>query len=191
MGKLKQFLSSAGVIYFCLGLGIVFTVAIILLETGAGANSEPSGYYPTAAAPAGSLILVDDITSPGNSIPANPSTSREYYARAYSYIGKPDYDKAIADLTEAIQLEPGYARAYWLRAFAYLQKKEYDKSIADNTEAIRYDPKFAYPYQDRSDALSRKGEYDAAKEDIGKYIALMPNKPNGYNNRGVLFSKIG
>ena len=51
-----------------------------------------------------------------------------------------EYDKAIADYTEAIRLEPAQPAAYFNRGNARLEKKEYDKAIADYTEAIRLEP---------------------------------------------------
>ena len=56
---------------------------------------------------------------------------------------KGDFDKALADLTEAIRLDPKLAQAYLCRGEAYSEKGEHGKAIADITEAIRLEPKNA------------------------------------------------
>ncbi len=52
----------------------------------------------------------------------NPKVVEDYIKRgnAYNYIG--EYDKAIADYSEAIKLKPDYAEAYSSRAKVYLKK---------------------------------------------------------------------
>ena len=69
---------------------------------------------------------------------------------------KGDYDKAIADYTEAIRLNPKLAEAYYSRGFAYGKKGDYDKAIADYTEAIRLDPKYAEAYYNRGVAYATR-----------------------------------
>ena len=44
---------------------------------------------------------------------------------------KGDYDRAIADFDQAIQLKPDYADAYYNRGIAYHDKGDYDRAIAD------------------------------------------------------------
>src|SRR6516225_2933215 len=41
-----------------------------------------------------------------------------HHERALSYKSKGDFDRAIADLSEAIRLDPKYAEAYYLRLYA-------------------------------------------------------------------------
>ena len=53
------------------------------------------------------------------------------------------FDKAIADHTEAIRLRPGYAHAFCDRAFAYAQIGKDDKVLSDYDKAVRLDPKDA------------------------------------------------
>ena len=45
-----------------------------------------------------------------------------YVNRARSYSDKKDYDRAIADYSEAIKLDPRLATAYNLRGLAYLKQ---------------------------------------------------------------------
>ncbi len=46
--------------------------------------------------------------------------------------GLHSYDKAIADLDQAIALQPNFAAAYTNRGIAYRGKGAYDRAIADH-----------------------------------------------------------
>ena len=67
-----------------------------------------------------------------------------------------EFDKAIADLNEAMRLEPGLSTDYVCRGYAWRCKKEYDKAIDDYNETIRLDPLDAEAYTCRGDRLARK-----------------------------------
>ena len=75
---------------------------------------------------------------------------------ALAYDEKGEYDRAIADYTEAIRIKPDYAEAYRNRGVAYAEKGEYDRAIADYTEAIRLKPDYAEAYYNRGIAYARK-----------------------------------
>ena len=96
-----------------------------------------------------------------------------YYVRGWAYARKREYDKALADLTEAIRLSPEYADAYNGRAYAYAACK-YDKAIADYTEGIRLNPKLAAGYRSRGSVYDNKGDYDKAIADFSEAIRLRP-----------------
>ena len=68
-----------------------------------------------------------------------------YNNRGMTYNGTGEYDRAIADYSEAIRLNPKDPAAYNNRGNAYSRKGEYDRAIADLNEAIRLDPKRANP----------------------------------------------
>jgi tetratricopeptide (TPR) repeat protein len=59
---------------------------------------------------------------------------------SFAWNNKEEYDKAIADYTEAIRIDPKYAHAYYGRAAAWNAKGDKDKEMADYNEAIRLDP---------------------------------------------------
>ena len=56
---------------------------------------------------------------------------------------KGDFDKAIADLAEAVRFKPNYAEAYYDRGYVYSQKNEKAKAEADFEQArkLGYKPK--------------------------------------------------
>ena len=49
------------------------------------------------------------------------------------------FDKAIADLNQAIQLSPGDPQTYVIRGRAWHGKRKFHKAIADYDEAARLD----------------------------------------------------
>ena len=72
-----------------------------------------------------------------------------YTNRGNAYLGKKDYDRAIADYNKAIELEPKLAAAYANRGLAYGAKGDIDGAIADLDKAIDLNPKLAHAYANR------------------------------------------
>ncbi|MDR3619293.1 MAG: tetratricopeptide repeat protein, partial [Paludisphaera borealis] len=97
---------------------------------------------------------------------------------------KKEYDKAIADFTDAIRLDTADAYAYHYRGSTWSSKKEYDKAIADYTEAIRLDPKDGFNFNARGWTWSRKKEYDKAIADFTDAIRLDPTDGFNFDARG-------
>jgi tetratricopeptide (TPR) repeat protein len=66
-----------------------------------------------------------------------------YYTRAFERYKRDSRDKAIEDLTRAIEMDPGHAPAYFLRSVAYFAAGDQKRSDADYKEAVRLDPSLA------------------------------------------------
>ena len=74
---------------------------------------------------------------------------------AASAIG--NYDQAIAEFSEALELDPNDARAWLGRGKARLAKRDFDRALADFDEALRLDPNEATAAVGRRDVWHNKG----------------------------------
>ena len=105
---------------------------------------------------------------------ARPDESLSATATEAFWYDKKDYEKAIADYSEAIRLDPTYVLAFNNRGAPGHDKTDYDKAIADFSEAIRLDPKDAVAYDNRGIAWYDKKDYDRAIADYNEAIRLDP-----------------
>ena len=116
-------------------------------------------------------------------------TSRQraqfFISSGNAWYGRKEYNKAIADFTDAIRLDPEDTEAYCMRGLAWYDKHEYDIALADYHEAIRLKPGVAWTYVLRSRVLLAKGKYDEAMTDCNEAIRLDPQNAEAYFNRGV------
>jgi hypothetical protein len=97
---------------------------------------------------------------------------------------KGEYDAAIQDFNNALELDPEDAFAYRGRGAAYHDKDEYDAAIRDLTHALGLDPEDAFAYSRRGEAYRMKGEYDAAIRDLTHALGLDPEDAFAYRCRG-------
>jgi tetratricopeptide (TPR) repeat protein len=97
--------------------------------------------------------------------------------RGNAYNSKMDYERAIEDFTQAIQLNPKLAYAYLNRAFPLFQRGATDRSIADLNEAIRLDPTRAIAFYNRGIAYQAVGNTNGAIADFTQAIRLDPSDP--------------
>jgi tetratricopeptide (TPR) repeat protein len=114
-----------------------------------------------------------------------------YNNRGAAYLNLGEYEKAIADLDQAIELDPEYALAYNHRGAAYFSLGEYEKAIADYDRAIELDPEYAMAYNNRGYAYLNLGEYEKAIADWDQAIELDPELAMAYNNRGYAYLNLG
>jgi tetratricopeptide (TPR) repeat protein len=135
--------------------------------------------------PAGDVVSLDRATEYFTAaIRAKPSAAA-YLGRGVIWSDQRDYDKAIADYTEAIRLDPGDEIAYTARGNAWRARKEYEKAIADYTEALRVNPRYALAFNNRGNAWWARKEYEKAIADYTEALRLDPKDARAYGNRGI------
>jgi tetratricopeptide (TPR) repeat protein len=132
---------------------------------------------------------IDDFTA---AIRLNPDHSDPYIHRGLEWVKQREFNRAIADFSDAIARDP--SRAFLAlndRGNAYEAVGEYDRAIEDYARVIQLDPSDAAAYYNRAGAEYAKFDFDRAIEDYSRAIRLKPDSPQAYNNRGVVYGAKG
>jgi tetratricopeptide (TPR) repeat protein len=97
-----------------------------------------------------------------------------FRARAFRYSAKRDYDRAISDLSEAIELNPKSALLFSNRAAAYAPMGDYDHAIQDYGQEMKLWPNWAGTLISRGRVYAAKGDTDQAIADYSQALRLLP-----------------
>jgi tetratricopeptide (TPR) repeat protein len=76
-----------------------------------------------------------------------------------------EFERAIADLTEAIRLDPSLAGAHMNRGNAYAANNDPGRALRDLCQAIRLDPNDAAVYESRARVYSALNDWANALRD--------------------------
>jgi tetratricopeptide (TPR) repeat protein len=169
-------------------------VAIVFLWAGAGLQAPASAQTQEQLDKcSGKDGATGDVQISGCTavIQSGTRVAEAYYARGIGYHGKKDYDRAIADYSEAIRLDPTVAsgKAFYGRGGVYGLKEDYDRAIADYNEAIRLDPKLAIAFHNRGHMYAAKEDYDRAISDYSEAIRLDPKRASTFFYRAQMWEE--
>ena len=73
-------------------------------------------------------------------IPKHETIKDVYHNRAWSWINKGNYDKAIEDFSSAISINSKFDASYYGRAYAWYKKADLQRAIIDAKEAVKLSP---------------------------------------------------
>jgi tetratricopeptide (TPR) repeat protein len=133
------------------------------------------------------------VALPGHNILVSQKTNlaSQYINRALDKLRQHDWQGAIADATQAIQLGAKSADAYAVRALARSKLKDYQRAIADATQAIRLDPKNPFGYISRAIARNHLNDSQGAIADATQAIRLNPKFALSYRTRADARIELG
>ena len=117
--------------FFCVVLGITATLFVPVCSAPALADDAElcaSSELDQAILACTRLISSSKVSQADRGV--------AYVFRAIAYFNKGDYDRAIADATQAIELDGKNLDAYFNRGVVYEKKGDYDRAVADYTKAI-------------------------------------------------------
>ncbi len=120
-----------------------------------------------------------------------PIRSYAYYVKGEMNYDKEHYDKAIANLDEAIRLDPESIYAYFKRGKAKSNLGDYKGAISDYDKAIELNPENVINYINRGLSSDHLGDHKDAISDYDKAIELNPERVVNYINRGYAKLKLG
>lgn len=114
-----------------------------------------------------------------------------FYNRGIAYFRQGQYDRAIADFDQALNLDPSSTFALNNRGTAYARKGQYDRAIEDFDQAIGLNPNYAITYNNRGSAYAKNGKYDYAIVDFEQALQLDPKDVSARKNRELAEQLMG
>ena len=118
-------------------------------------------------------------------IELHPEFAQSYYEKGMTYSFKEEFNTAVADLTQAIELDPSIL-SYAERGFNRIRTGDYDGAISDYNWVIERSPS-ATAHCNLGDAYRRKGDFDSALKECNKAIDLSPNDYYPHKIRGCIY----
>ena len=71
--------------------------------------------------------------------------AQRHHDQGMSLYGSGEYQRAIAEFSQTIELDPQYTEAYYIRGLSYANLGQYERAIQNYDNAIELDPQFAKP----------------------------------------------
>ncbi|MGA9380621.1 MAG: tetratricopeptide repeat protein [Phormidium sp.] len=114
----------------------------------------------------------------------------DYFRAGVQQLQRQNYQEAVKDFTDVIDLNPNSAAALSNRCLAYLQLGEYESAILDCTQAVNLNSQNTESYLNRGLANYKQGNYQAAIADYQQVIKLKPIDFRAYYNRALAKSEL-
>ena len=173
-----------------LQLSIRVSAVLVLLNATVSAQA-PRGWDRFVAQESPALVIegCSEIINEEQQVLAILSLA--YNNRDVAYKAKGEYDLALKDYDQAIQLDPNSASHYNNRGIIYRLKHDYDRAIADYDEAIWLKNNYVAAYYNRALAYVDKGNYGRALADFGVVLQFNPNNALALYARGWMLLKKG
>lgn len=108
----------------------------------------------------------------------------EHIEAAAAYYADGEYDKAIGELEEVIELEPDNVDAYTNLALSYFKNGDYEDAAAAWTDVIDFGPDEASAYFERGTSYFYLKKYEEGIADFTQAIDLGPPDADAYDMRG-------
>ena len=120
-----------------------------------------------------------------------PNLAVAFSNRGLAYKRKNQWDRAIADYSEAIRLKPDDAKVFNNRGNAYYFNGQLDRAIEDYNDAIRLQPDLAVAFGNRGNVYRKQGRFDRAIEEYDKALQFEPDNAQVFADRGLAYEKKG
>ena len=115
----------------------------------------------------------------------------KFVMRARAFAKKSEFNRAIGDFSQAIQIKPDNHGTWFNRAEIHFKKGDHDRAIADFTEVLRLLPRHLGALVARGEAYAQKQQYALAIADYDKSIRLRSGPSAPYYQRGFAYEQLG
>ncbi len=122
---------------------------------------------------------------------AEPQSSAAFLDRGRTYSRLKEYEKAIADFSEAVKLDPQDFRAFNSRGVVYARAGNYERAVADFTQAMSINPNQPVSLYNFALVSLDKGLSDQSVKMFSLYLTKEPNNVNAYRLRAKAYRQLG
>ena len=166
------------------------SIVLVLLNVTVSAQA-PRGWDRCVGHESQDLVIegCSEMIDEGQQAPAILSLAHNNRGVAYKVKG--EYDLALKDYDQAIQLNPNAASHYNNRGIIYRLKHDYDRAIADYDEAIWLKGDYVAAFYNRALAYVDKRDYDRALSDFEVVLKFNPKSALALYARGWMLLKKG
>ncbi|GEM_PF-368880 len=116
---------------------------------------------------------------------------KEIYFKGLNFLQNRDYQKAIDQFTETIELDQEYIDAYFQRAICYYYLGEYNQAIEDYTKVIENQNNNITTYNNRGVCYFYNNQEQEAIKDFQTTIKFKQNNYLFYANLSICLEKMG
>src|SRR5262245_11572303 len=127
------------------------------------------------------------VTSTQDSATRGNALSR----RALAYYQRGEYEKSMADYTQAITLNPFQSSRFVGLCLIYAKMKDDDRALANCNEAVRLDPQNTNALLNRASVHFAKRNYEHAIADYDQIIRLDTKSAMAFYGRGIAYQARG
>jgi tetratricopeptide (TPR) repeat protein len=120
-----------------------------------------------------------------------PEDAEPYNSRGYYYIKEKMFEKALPDLTKAIELRPAYLDALNNRGSVYRSLNYPRQAITDYNQALKIDPGYTMAISGRGNAYFTLNILDSALTDFNRALQIDPSMSVALGNRGAVYFRLG
>ena len=129
------------------------------------------------------LELFDRLIETDPDIPA-------YYHRARIFYGREEYEKAVADLTAAMEIDPNDDASLLFRVGCYEAMKDYDKAFAEYARLLYFQPDHIGVLHSRASLYCDQEMYENAIRDLNRALEKAPEFQPAYTVRGRTWGRL-
>ena len=111
--------------------------------------------------------------------------------KGYDHYKKNRLEKAIDELSQAIEIDPQNFEAYFWRARAFMHKGQFENAIGDLNKVLDLNPGYSPAYDNLGWLFMRRNEYDQSLAYLNRSIELKPENGWAHYMRSHIFFKKG
>jgi len=127
----------------------------------------------------------------GRAMLLNPGDPEPYKVRGTVYLLQGHYERALDDLTHAVEIDAADAGSYATRGEAHRALGDFGSAVADLSRAIALSPKSAFFWNSRCWARAEANrELAQALADCGMSLTLFPKSPAALDSRDFVYLRL-